>query len=279
MSTTPYLKSAAHSPLQRPRVTRDDSGRWHYEETDIPAVGARDVTLAEAVDPRVIARSNGEPEAVLFSLTEIESDRRLLWALPVGTRLDGDTEPLYKIPWEVWQEHGSEPVGAWLPEWDGTGLDRSLATAEREYRFAKQTLDEAAARRLILVLLADRLGRSRRVVGKTLSLSAARIQQLSESPPEKIVRDVEGLLDSARRVAILIGTGTCPRDDLPRPRDLGADELAEMVDSMIAAGLLEEEVEGLRLTRDGRILLEEKDGVRKSVKSDRDRERAGNATR
>jgi hypothetical protein len=279
MSTASYLKSPPQTTAQAPRVIRDGSGNWHYEGTDVPAVGARDITLAEVINPRVIARSDGDPEAVLLSLTEIESDQRLLWALPAGTRLDGDAEPLYKIPWEVWQEHGPEPVSAWLPEWHGTGLDRSLATAERECRFAKQALDEAAARRLTLVLLADRLGRSRRVVGKTLSLSAARIQQLNESPPEEIVRDVEGLLDYARRFAILIGTGACPRDELPRPRDLGADEFAEIIDSMIAAGLMEEEAKGLRLTKDGRTLLEEKDGRRKPVKSDRDRERAGDATR
>jgi len=250
-----------------------------YEGTPIPAVGARNLTLAEVADPRVIARSNGEPEAVLLSLTEIESDQKLLWALPAGTRLDGEDEPLYKVPWEVWQEHAFEPAGAWLPEWDATGLDRALAVREREYRFARQALDDIGIARQYLIILAARLGRSRRVVGEVLGLSPARVQQLSESPSPEIVADVEKFVADATRIAILIGTGVCPRDELPRPRDLGVDELEEILDSMIAAGLLEESAAGLKLTDDGQTLAKPNEVKRKPVKSGRDRERAGDATK
>jgi hypothetical protein len=267
------------SPAERPPLDLSDAGEWEYAGTGILAVGARDVTLAEAANPRIIARAVGEPEAVLISLKEIEADERLAWVVNRGTRLSGEEEPLYKVAWETWQEYAAQPVGARLPEWDAVGLDRSMALAEREYRFAKQALDEAGILRQRLVVLAARLGRSRRVVGETLGLSAARIQQLSESPPAGIIADVEDFVDAATRIAILIGLDPCPRDELPHPRDLGGDELDEIIDSMIATGLLEEVTAGLKLTGDGRSLLKPKDTMRKPVKSDRDRERAGDATR
>lgn len=277
------MKSFAKSPLlsppdQRPQLLWGESEEWKYAEADIPAVGARDVTLAEATKPRIISRAEGEPEAVLLSLTEVEADKRLFFAFEEGTRLNGEEEPLYKVSWEVWQEHAAQPVGAWLPEWDGVGLDRSMALVEREYRFAKLALEETGVLRHYLVVLAAHLGRSRRVVGETLGLSPARIQQLNETASREVVADVEEFLSSAARVAALLGEGVCPRDELPRPRDLGGDELEEIVASMIAVGLIEEAADGLSLTKDGRFLLEGKSAKRKPVKSDKDRERAGDAT-
>lgn len=275
------MKSFLESPLlspspERPAVALDESGEWKYLGTEITAVGARDVTLAEAADPLIVARRDGEPEGVLLSLSEIEADERLFWALKRGTRLNGDEEPLYKISWDAWQEYAAQPVDAWLPEWDGAGLDRSLALAEREYRFAKQTLDEAGVLRHYLVVLAAHLGRSRRIVGETLGLSAARIQQLNEAP-EDVVAAVEEFLSVATRVANLLGSDTCRRAELPRPPELGGDEFEESVDSMVATGLMEEVPEGLRLTKDGRSLIDA-NADHKPAKSGKDRERAGNAT-
>jgi hypothetical protein len=281
--TSTSMKSFAKSPLvpltERPLVALDESGAWKYAETDIPVVGARDVTLGDAIHPLVIARSGEEPEAVLLSLTEVESDDRLHWVFKAGTRLNGDDEPFYKVDWPTWNEHAASPVDAWLPEWDGSGLDRSLALAERRWRFAKQALDDAGVLRQYLVVLAARLGRSRRVVGETLSLSPARIQQLNEAPAAEVLADIDEFLASATRVATVMGLDVYSRDELPRPRDFGIDELEEIVDSMVAVGLMEETPEGFELTGDGRALLETKDVKRKPVDGDRDRERAGNATR
>lgn len=242
-------------------------------------VGARDVTLAEVANPRIIARAGEEPEAVLLSLSEIEADTRLLWAVEEGKRMNGDKEPEYKVPFAIWQEHAGQPVGAWLPEWDGSGLNRSLALAERDYRFAKQALDDAGVLRQYLIVLAGRLGRSRRVVGETLGLSAARVQQLSEAPSEELLAAVEEFMDSATRVAVLLGSDTCPRDALPRPKTSGGDELEETVASMITVGLAEEVAgNGVRLTEDGIALTKTKEMKRKPVKSDQERERVGSAT-
>lgn len=278
------MKSFAHNPVaptsERPGVALDESGSWKYEGTEIPAVGARDVTLAESVNPRRIVRVGEEPEAVLLSLSEVEADPRLLWAVEAGKRVNGDDEPEYKVPFAIWQEHAGQPVGAWLPERDGSGLDRSLALAEREYRFAKRALEDAGALRQYLILLAARLGRSRRVVGETLSLSAARVQQLSEAPSDEMVADVDEFVASATEVAVLLGSGTVPRDKLPRPRALGGDEFEEIIASMIFAGLAEEVTgDGLKLTEDGLALLRAKSGKRRPVKGDQDRERAGSATK
>ncbi len=278
------MRSFANSPLvpanKRPSVALDESGSWLYEGTEIPVVGAQDRTLAEVANPRFIARAGEEPEAVLLSLSEIEADTRLLWAVEKGKRLNGDQEPEYKVPYAIWQEHSGEPVGAWLPEWDGSGLDRSLALAEREYRFAKQALEDSGTRRQYLIVLASRLGRSRRGVGDTLGLSAARVQQLSEAPSDAMLADVEAFVGFATVIAAQLGADTCPRDELPRPRTLGSDEFEEIIASMISAGLAEMVVEdGLRLTEDGLALLETAGADPSPVTSDQDRERAGSASR
>jgi hypothetical protein len=278
-SMVSFAKSPLHAPAERPLVVLDESDAWMYAGTSIPAVGARDVTLGEAANPQRLAREGEEPEAVVLSLTEIESDSRLHWAFEVGTRLNGAEEPLYKIDWAAWQEHADEPVGAWLPEWDGEGVDRSLARAERQWRFAKQALDDAGVLRQYLVVLAARLGRSRRRVGETLGLSPARIQQLHETAPAGIVADVEEFVRTATRVAAQLGRKVRPRAELSRPEGLGGDEFEEAVDSMIALGLIEEVAKGLSLSKDGKALLAEEGQKRKPAKTDRDREHAGEATR
>jgi hypothetical protein len=277
------MVSFAKSPLQplaeRPLVVMGESDAWLYADTEIPAVGARDITLDEAIKPDCLGRPGEEPKAVLLSLTEMESDKRLHWAFEVGTRLNGDEEPLYKVDWAAWQEHAGKPVGAWLPEWDGQGVDRPLALAERQWRFVKQALDDAGVLRQYLIVLATRLGRSRRLVGETLGLSTARIQQLHETAPPEVVADVEDFVRTASRVAEQLGGESWPRAELPRPDGLGSDEFEEVVASMIAVGLIEEATKGLRLTNDGWTLIAEKDQKSKPVMTDRDRERAGNATR
>ena len=277
------MKPFADTPLvpsrERPRIAADEAARWTYEGTEIPVVGARDLTLAEVANPRMIVRAGEEPEAVLLSLSEIEADKRLGWAVHEGQRMSGGEEPEYKIPFPVWQEHGGESVDAYLPEWDGSGLDRSLALAEREYRFAKQAVEDTGVTRQFLVVLAARLGRSRRVVGETLGLSPARVQQLSESPSDALLTGVEEFVGSATKVAVLLGSDTCARDEVPHPRAMGSDELGEIVDAMISAGLAEEVADaGLRLTEDGHALIRTNEKGRKPASGDRDRERAGSAT-
>lgn len=270
------LSSSANA--DRPALVLDEAGVWQYAGTDVVAVGARDITLAEVVNPLIIGRAGQEPEAVLLPLSAIIDDARLNWVLQEGTRLDGGGEPKFEVPWSIWQEHAEAAVDAWLPECDATGIDRPLAAAEREFRFTKQALEAAGLVRQRLVILATRLGRSRREVGETLGLSTGRVQQLNEDPPDELVAEVEEFIGAAALLAARLENGVCPRQDLPRPREFGADQLDQVVDSMLVLGLLEEVIEGLRLTDDGRALLDTA-AKRAAQKTDADRERASNAAR
>lgn len=240
----------------RPAVELDDAGAWEYKGTGIAAVGACDITLGETIDPLVIGRSGREPEAVLLSLSAIIDDQRLNWVLQAGTKLEGDEEPMFKVPWSVWQEHAAQPVDAWLPEYDAGGISRALALAEREFRFAKQKLDAAGLVRHRLVVVASHLGHSRRKVGETIGLSTGRVQQLNEDPPDGLAEEVDEFVRAAALVAGLIGESPCPREDIPRPRQFGSDQLDQLVDSMLALGLLENVAGRLRLTDDGRALID-----------------------
>jgi hypothetical protein len=234
---------------------RDEQGPWRYADTGIAAVGARDVTLGETADPPVIARAGREPEAVLIPLSSIIEDPRLNWALQAGTKLEGDQEPLFKVSWSVWQEHAAEPVDAWLPECDASGIDRHLAIAERQLRFAKQALDTASQDRVRMIVLATHVGRSRRDIGETLGLSAGRVQQLNEDPASAITKEVDDFVRDAAIVASLIRDGPYRREDIPLPRGFGRDRLEEIVDSMITLELLEEGAIGLQVTNDGEALV------------------------
>ncbi|HET7506910.1 MAG TPA: hypothetical protein VFJ53_01000 [Solirubrobacterales bacterium] len=236
---------------------RDETGVWRYGTTGIPAVAAREVTLAQLANPRQIGRSDGEPEAVLLSISEIERNSRLGFAVHEGDRVEIRGEELhYRVAWDIWQEHATEPVDVWLPEDDAAGLDRALAVSEREFRFAKQALEEAGLFRQYLVILAARLGRSRRVVSEAVGLSPARVQQLNESPPRHVPGDVDEFIAVAVRIARSVGDGVKPREALSRPAGIGGDEFEEVVAFMVAAGLLFEESKELGLTADGKALLE-----------------------
>jgi len=267
----------------RPIVVLKDGHGWVYEGTDIPAVGARDITLGEAVNPLRVSRVNEEPEAVLIPLSTIIEDERLNWVLQAGRKLDGDDEPMFKLPWSVWQEHAEEPIDAWLPEWDAAGLDRSLARAERAFRFARQALDDAGAARQRLIVLAVRLGKSKSATGRALGLSTVRVQQLNDDPPQEVLSEVDDFLQAAARVAGLLGTDPCPRENLPDSGDLGGDGLDEVITAMLATGLLEQRPEGLLLTDDGRQALADHDGSaagpNSGTEQPSDRERSSNAAR
>jgi hypothetical protein len=230
----------------------------------------------------VIGRIGQDPDAVLLPLSTIIGDQRLNWALQAGTKLDGGAEPLFKVPWSVWQEHAAEPIDAWLPECDATGVSRSMAVAERNFRLAKQAFDAAGLIRNQLVVLATHLGLSRRQVGETLGLSTGRVQQLNEDPPSEVVKEVEEFVSAATLLAGLIGERSCPRAGIPIPRELGSDQLDELVDSMLTLGLLDEAADGLRLTDDGRALIDVPSGTgakRKEQRTTTDRERVGDATK
>jgi len=269
------------APLdQRPEVELSLRGRWNYEGTGIPAVGARDLTLGEKHNPFVVSRPGEEPVAVLLPATEVDEDPCLEWARDVGVEVQGPDGPALQVPFPLWQEHAEETVGAWLPERDAQGIERSLAIFEREFRFAQQAVDATRMVRNCLVVLATSLGRSRREVGESLGLSLGRVQQLNENPAAEVMQVVEQVLEAATLVAKNIGDRPCPREDVPKPRALSNEELDEVIHVMLLLGLLAEDADGLRLTSDGLTLLDTSSRAgRKQRKNAGDRERAGNASK
>jgi hypothetical protein len=264
----------------RPEVSAREDGRWEYRGTNIAAVGARGLTLEEKLSPLMISRPGQEPVAVLLPLAEVSSDPRLDWALAAGKELEGDEEPMLQVPFSLWQEHAQEIVGVWVPERDAKGVDKRLAIAEREFRFTQRAMEEARLVRNCLVVLATHLGRSRREVGETLGLSLGRVQQLNENPPPEVMAIVEELVMAVELLAKNIGRRPCPREDVPKPRALSREELDDVIELMLMLGLLKDGPDGLELTSDGITLVDVTGPVkRKELKSSRDRERAGDATK
>lgn len=280
---SPFLDTPGHHDPALPEAVLNEAGKWTYADTSIVAVGARDVTLAEKVRPRLIARADAEPEAVLIALDEIIANQRLNWVLQVGERLTGDKGVIFfKVQWPKWQEHAAEPVDVWLPERDGSGLDRRLAIAERDFRFAKQAFEAAGETRNKLIVLATRLGRSRREVGELLGLTPGRIQQLNEDPTSEISRETVAFLSEAADVARVLEAASPPVKDVPTPDGFGSDHLEETVVSMRDLGLLSEAEGGIHLTEDGLTLLDmNAEAPKRSRARNRvgNRKRAGNASR
>ncbi len=275
--------SFAATVVDRPAVVRDDAGMWRYDGTGIAAVGARDVTLGELVKPRVLGREGEEPEAIILSLSEIIDDARLNWVLQVGTKLDGDDEPLFLVPLAVWQERAAEPVKAWLPEHDASGIDRCLAAAERHWRFAKKALDDAGRDRMRIILLATRMGKSRRDVGETLGLSSGRVQQLNEDPPAELAAEVDRFIGDAAEIAAGLAAHPSPSHEFPSHHGLGSDRFDELVTDMLALGLLDGTPDGLQVTDGGRSLAESESERRTNSRATRkarpSREQAGDANK
>ena len=277
---TSYLNIFVDTPqAERPPAEKNRRGQWEYEGTEIPAVGARDLTLGEELEPLTIGRPGEEPIAVLLPAFAVEANPRLEWARHAGKEFEGTEEKFFQIPFSLWQEHEEEVVGPWLPEHNARGLTRSLAIAEREFRFAQQALEASRLVRNCIVVLATRLGLSRRQVGESVGLSLGRVQQLNEDPPEEVVQVVEEVLEAAELVAKNIGVRPCPREDVPKPRALIHAELDGVIEAMLLLGLLEEAADGLQLTSDGATLIDASGPrKRKPVKTGKDRDRAGKAS-
>lgn len=176
------------------------SDDWQYRDKDVPVPAAVGITLAEMVKPREVRRAGEDPESVVLSLSELIDNARLGWVLQAGTRLEGADEPLFLVPWPVWQEHASDIVDVWAPERDGVGAARQLAIAERETRLLRYELEQATARRTETVAIATALGMSRRRVGALLGVSGARVQQILDDAPNSAQASAARFVTDARAV-------------------------------------------------------------------------------
>ena len=254
----PHLGSsvlAARAQREEVPTERDDRGVWRYAGTNVEVPGARDVTLAEQVRPREVARSGESPEAVLLSLSEIVADARLNWALQAGTRLQGSgtQDDVFVVPWSVWQEHADEAVGAHLPERDARGVMRGVARVERELRLARHRQEVAARERLLMLLFASELGATRRATAALLGVSPTRVQQLIDEADEDTRATARELVEDARHILRREERdGPAPADTVASEFEVSAERYERALHVLRLCDLLVDEEGVVELTESGR---------------------------
>jgi hypothetical protein len=234
---------------------RGVDGVWRYKAAgasgsaamEIAVPGARDWTLADAVDVRVVARRDGTPEAALVTRKEIDAVPALDWVPSVGKLLRLEPEEEFEVQWAVWQERAVEAIDVRAPERDGTGLSRLLATEERSLRFARSEVERLSERRARTVAIATRLGETRRAVSDIVGLSTGRIQQIIEDLPATVSLEVDRLLDDLVAVVRYIGAREMDSCEVVRAVNCEEGLLAELA----VMGLLAREGSRVRVTEAG----------------------------
>jgi hypothetical protein len=161
------------------KFLRDANGVWRYAESGIPVPGARDVTLTERFQPKLIINSEQEIERVVVSAGAIATVPELLgWCLTEGTPVKAGDELLeVLVPYELWQKRDRIPGELIVPEYHGSEAQQQVAAAEREYREVERQFEKAADYRAeVLRRHYDEMTRqeARAITG----LSVGRIQQL-----------------------------------------------------------------------------------------------------
>lgn len=185
MDKAKYLFSSEDLPsslLDGVQVVRDPDGVWRYAKTWIPVPGARDVTLTERFDPKLIVSADGDIERVVVDGASIKAHPELLeWCVIDGTPIREDDEIVEAlVPYELWLKHDRISSEPFSPEHEGTEPERALAAAERRYREAEQQFELTSAERAeVLHRYSEDMTRqqAREITG----LSIGRIQQLIRS--------------------------------------------------------------------------------------------------
>ena len=128
------------------KFARDADDVWRYADSWIPVPGARDVTLTERFQPKLIVNSAQEIERVIVSAEDIAAAPDLLdWCVIEGTPIrDEDKLIEVLVPYELWQARDRIPGLLFSPEHHGTEAEQRVALAERKFREAEQGLDRAA---------------------------------------------------------------------------------------------------------------------------------------
>jgi len=250
--------------VEGPDFERGADGLWRYRDTDVPVLGAEDVTVADMVAAREVRKPGAaHPDAVLLSLSELMADKRLGWVLQEGTRLTGGEDELFLVPWPIWQERSGEPVDVRAPERE-RGLAGQLVIPERDLRLLRRQLEDATSRRARAIAIAVALGSSRRQIGQQLDLSGARVQQLLDEMSTEAHADVDRFLARAHVVLERVGSTTVDRQEFELP-GWSTETLDLTVDELIDWDLMTEDVnEGratLRVSDRGATLLERRSDI------------------
>lgn len=231
---------------QRREMERGDDGGWRYAGTTISVPGATDITLAEILTVREVSRAGQAPEAVLISSAEVDENPALGWVRRYGRRLQAPDGDEFEVPWAVWEEHGTEPVGVRAPEIDGDGLQRLMALEERELRFARRAVELHSERRARLIAIASAFGMTRREVSDLVGLSPGRVQQVIDESAPGIRLDVERFLRQALEMLREIGPRVVRREQVANTPDEH-----NLLDELLAYGLLSEDDGAVRQTEAG----------------------------
>ncbi|MEH3054032.1 MAG: hypothetical protein PGN13_08520 [Patulibacter minatonensis] len=252
MTPTQFRDSAVPADV-RPGVERVD-GQWLLDD-GTEAIGVHAQPLSAVLRPDTIRDGAGEIKDVLVTLSQIRK-YKLLWAMDVDatTSIEGVfDETTFRMSYAWWLEHADQPVDTTLAEHDGNGIERSAAAIERRYRAARRALDQLALERAVLLQLATLIGRSRRALAQSTSLSAVRIQQIVDSPTPDAESALNTFLGATRPALLALRQGPVPAADLQA--QLGADHADELLADLVALQLIDVADDAVELTPDGRKLL------------------------
>ncbi len=189
---------------------RELDGTWRYAHSWIKVPGARDLTLTERFQPKLIVASTATGEAqverVVVSGESIAAHPDLLdWCLAEGAKVQGPGPGVFEVlvPVETWNEHDRIPGEIVAPEHSENQSERELAQAEREYREADRALEIAAAHRAeVLRQYAEDM--TRQEARAITDLSVGRIQQL--------IREDVGDLDEIDRSLLVLVSERRPKN-------------------------------------------------------------------
>lgn len=230
---------------------RDHRGKWRYADTWILVPGARDLTLTEKFQPKMIVNAQGETERVVVSGESIRKASDLLgWCVDAGTAMrgpDGKVDEVF-VPYSVWKDRDRVPNALVAPEHSEAEPRRAVAEVERKYREADQALKEVAEERAdVLRRYAGQM--TREEAHDITNLSVGRIQQLIRR--EKLTELEFGVLE------ILQAEDGCSseqaRELLQRryPR-AGIAAIDAAMQELLNRRLIKATGKAIRLTREGR---------------------------
>jgi hypothetical protein len=235
---------------------RGRDGIWRYANSPIKVPGARDLTLTEHFEPKVVM-ANGRVERVVVAGDDISREPDLLrWVLEVGTAIKGPAGNIEEVfvPISDWEARNRIPHAMVAPEHSDNPAERDLAKAERRVREAEHQLEVAAAvRASVLRHYSDAL--TRQEARAITDLSVGRIQQLirgGDVGADEIDFEILGALAARKKIStknflnrLIEYSGS------PPPRKL----VGLRLDALEEGGLIDRKTGFISVTPEGRQTL------------------------
>lgn len=246
------------------QYVRERNGTWRYAVSWVKVPGARDLTLSERFNPKLVVAntaSGTEVEAVVVSGRDIDAHPELLgWCLDAGVSVPSGADgqlPEVMVPINAWQEHERVPGEIVAPENSDDPAVRDLAIAERQYREADRALELAAMRRAE-VLRQHSGSMTRQQMREITDLSVGRIQQLIQEGSEELELDEHDAfllaIVESRRPKNLNVFYELAKKELDAPGTYA--QLKQRTKVLRGRGLIERKSSRLRLTPEGKKALD-----------------------